>query len=138
VIGSVRIVSSCRPLHTRGQFRHGENLNAPHELESMIEIDTGARGWRGDNSLRACGRTWCEAHREIVRELPTTPLPYDLITLDMTLVTGVVGGNKSVDRPRRATDEEPVDVRKRGERRGIAWIGAAAVENWNLGTGSSE
>src|SRR5215213_3803919 len=56
----------------------------------------------------------------------------------MTLVSRVKGGNKSVDRPRRATDEEPVDVRKRGERPGITWIDAAAVENRNLGTGPSE
>src|SRR5829696_1509749 len=56
----------------------------------------------------------------------------------MTRVTGVVRREKAIDRPRRATDEEPVDIRQRGERAGIAWVDAATIENRNFGTRARE
>src|SRR5215217_2914119 len=56
----------------------------------------------------------------------------------MTLVTGMVGGDKAIDRPRCATDEESVDIRERGESPSIAWVDAAAIENRNPGAKTSE
>src|SRR5918997_169464 len=56
----------------------------------------------------------------------------------MTLVASLIGGDKALDRPRGATDEEPVDVGKRGEGPGITGVDAAAVEDRDLGTGPSE
>jgi hypothetical protein len=53
-------------------------------------------------------------------------------------VTGLIGGDEAVDRPRRATDEEPVDVGERGERPGIGWVDAAAIENRYLATRLAE
>ena len=46
--------------------------------------------------------------------------------------SGAIGGDEAFDRPRRATDEEAVDVGKGGEFPGIAWVDAAAIENRNL------
>src|SRR5215217_315154 len=55
-----------------------------------------------------------------------------------TRVTGLIGRDETIDRPGRANDEEPIDVGKRGERPGIAWVDAAAIKNRNLAAGLAE
>src|SRR4051812_12284871 len=66
---------------------------------------------------------------------PGAPSP---VTLVMTLVTSLISGDEALDRPRRATDEESVDVGKGGERPCVAWVDAATVENRGLGAGPGE
>src|SRR5215208_7158155 len=101
----------------------------------------------GDSSLRSWWRGgWVSGTRSPCHPATPTPRHPSLITPSpnvpvtpvMTRVTGVVRSDKAIDRPRRATDEEPVDIRQRSERAGVAWVDAAAVENWNLGARARE
>src|SRR5215213_8747583 len=101
----------------------------------------------GDYSLRSWWRGgWVSGTRSPCHPAtPThrhpsliTPSPNVPVTPVMTRVAGVVRGDKAIDRPRCATDEEPVDIRQRGERAGIAWVDAATIENRNFGTRARE
>src|SRR5215211_7496180 len=58
--------------------------------------------------------------------------------LPLTLISGAIGSDEALDRPRRATDEEAVDVGERGEYPGVAWVDAATVENRNPAAGFSK
>ena len=65
-------------------------------------------------------------------------LIYPLPCRPDTFVARLIGGDETLDRPGRAADEEPVDVRERGEGCRVARVDAAAIQNRDVAAGLPE
>src|SRR3954453_20846762 len=66
---------------------------------------------------------------------PRNPSP---VPPGTTFVTSLIRGDKALDNPPRATDEEAVDIGQCSECASVARVDAAAIEDRNLSTGFSE